>query len=148
MGKTIRGKQASDIPTVDAPALTKRLLGWAYLWVGDSNGVQIQIYTTWIFYAVLNDLCVQVSVALHQRLVQISLEMVFRGLDHFAQALERGEAEDVISYFLSSPSTPRSSQSISRAASTARCPLTADLDYNFLLLLTPMNALRPYDIYN
>lgn len=83
----------------DAFALTKRLLGLAYFWVGDSNGVQIQIYATWILYAVLNDLCAQVAVALHQPLEKISLEMVFRGLYHFAKALERGEAEDVISYF-------------------------------------------------
>lgn len=83
----------------DAFALTKRLLGLAYLWVGNSNGVQIQIYATWILYAVLNDLCAQVAVALHQPLEKISLEMVFRGLYHFAKALERGEAEDVISYF-------------------------------------------------
>ncbi len=108
----------------DAFALTKRLLGFAYLWVGDSNGVQIQIYATWILYAVLNDLCAQVSVALQQPLEKISLEMVFRGLYHFATALKRGEAEEVISYFLSSPSTPRSRQSISPTTSTARCPLT------------------------
>jgi hypothetical protein len=50
----------------DAFALTKRLLGLAYLWVGDTNGVQIQIYATWIFYALLNDLCAQVAVALNQ----------------------------------------------------------------------------------
>jgi hypothetical protein len=50
----------------DAFLLTKRLLGLAYLWVGGRNGVQIQLYATWIFYAVLNDLCSEVAVALAQ----------------------------------------------------------------------------------
>jgi hypothetical protein len=83
----------------EAFAVTKRLLGLAYLWVGDSNGVQIQIYATWILYAVLNDLCAQVAIALRQPLEKISLEMVFRGLYHFAKAVERGEAQEVISFF-------------------------------------------------
>ena len=48
----------------EAFLLTKRLLGLAYLWVGGSNGVQIQMYATWIFYAVLTDLCAEVAVAL------------------------------------------------------------------------------------
>lgn len=83
----------------DAFAVTKRLLGLAYLWGSDSNGVQIQIYATWILYAVLNDLCAQVAIALRQPLEKISIEMVFRGLYHFAKALERGDARDVIEYF-------------------------------------------------
>lgn len=41
---------------IDAFLLTKRLLGLASIWVGDTNGVQIQIFATWIFYAVLNQL--------------------------------------------------------------------------------------------
>ena len=48
----------------DAFLLTKRLLGLSYLWVGGTNGVQMQIYATWIFYAVLNDLCADVAIAL------------------------------------------------------------------------------------
>jgi hypothetical protein len=59
-----------------------RLLGLAYLWVAGSNGVQIQIYATWIFYVVLIDLCEDVAVALRQRLERISVEMVFRSLYH------------------------------------------------------------------
>ena len=68
----------------DAFLLTKRLLGLAYLWVGGRNGVQIQLYATWIFYAVLNDLCADVALALGQPLERISMEMVFRSLYHFA----------------------------------------------------------------
>jgi hypothetical protein len=84
----------------DAFALTKRLLGLAYLWVGDSNGVQIQIYATWIFYALLNELCAQVAVALNQPLERISMEMVFRGLYHYAQALLRGSQQTVVSFLV------------------------------------------------
>jgi Transposase DDE domain len=45
----------------DAFLLTKRLLGLSYFWVGGTNGVQMQVYATWIFYAVLNDLCADVA---------------------------------------------------------------------------------------
>lgn len=48
----------------DAFLLTKRLLGLAYLWVGGSNGVQIQMYATWIFYAVLVDVRGELAEAL------------------------------------------------------------------------------------
>lgn len=84
----------------DAFLLTKRLLGLAYLWVGGTNGVQIQIFATWIFYAVLNDLCSQVAVALNQPKERISVEMVFRGLYHFARALMRSESTDVVTYLV------------------------------------------------
>jgi hypothetical protein len=84
----------------DAFNLTKRLLGLAYLWVGDTNGVQIQIFATWIFYAVLNQLCTEVAVALSQPKERISYEMVFRGLYHFSRALLRGENTDFVSYLV------------------------------------------------
>lgn len=84
----------------DAFLLTKRLLGLAYLWVGSTNGVQIQIFATWIFYAVLNDLCSQVAIALNQPKERISVEMVFRGLYHFARALMRSESTDVVTYLV------------------------------------------------
>ena len=84
----------------EAFLLTKRLLGLAYLWVGGTNGVQIQIFATWIFYAVLNDLCSQVAVALNQPKERISVEMVFRGLYHFAGAVMRSESTDVVTYLV------------------------------------------------
>lgn len=77
----------------DAFLLTKRLLGLAYIWVGDTNGVQIQILATWIFYAVLNQLCTEVAIALNQPLERISTEMVFRGFYHFSLAVLRGDAK-------------------------------------------------------
>jgi Transposase DDE domain len=84
----------------DAFALTKRLLGLAYLWVGDRNAVQIQLYATWIFYALLNDLCAQVAVALNQPLERISMEMVFRGLYHYAQALLKGTQQSFVQFLV------------------------------------------------
>jgi hypothetical protein len=80
----------------DAFGITKRLLGLAYIWVGHSNGVEIQVYATWIFYALINDLCADVAIAMNQPLDAISLEMVFRGLYHFNSFSKRGEASDVI----------------------------------------------------
>ncbi|MGK7875515.1 MAG: IS4 family transposase [Xenococcaceae cyanobacterium] len=84
----------------DAFAITKRLLGLSYLWVGDTNGVQIQLFASWIFYGVLNDLCSQVAVALSQPKEVISLEMVFRALAHFHQARVEQETDDLITYLV------------------------------------------------
>ena len=84
----------------DAFNLTKRLLGLSYLWVGDRNGVQIQIFATWIFYAVLNDLCAQVAIALNQPKELISVEMVFRSIAHFYADNIEEKAHDLISYMV------------------------------------------------
>lgn len=73
----------------DAFNLTKRLLGLSYFWVGGSNGVQLQLYATWIFYAVLTELCSDVAVALSQPLERISVEMVFRSLYFFNRTRSR-----------------------------------------------------------
>jgi hypothetical protein len=70
----------------DAFLLTKQLVGLSSLWVGGSNGVQLQLYATWIIYAVLNELCAEVSLALSQPLERISVEMVFRSLYFFHQS--------------------------------------------------------------
>lgn len=84
----------------DAFLLTKRLLGLAYLWVGGSNGVQIQIYATWIFYTVLIDLSSEVAVALSQPLERISVEMVFRSLYHFSRARQLGRATEIVPFLV------------------------------------------------
>lgn len=80
--------------------LTKRLLGLAYLWVGGRNGVQIQLYATWSFYAVLNDLCTEVAVALQQPLERISVEMVFRSLYYFARTKVRDATVELIPFLV------------------------------------------------
>jgi len=62
----------------DAFALTKRLLDLAYVWTGSTNAVQLQIYATLIFYAVLVTICQQIAQALGEPLARIAVEMVFR----------------------------------------------------------------------
>ena len=62
--------------------LVKRLLDLAYIWVGSRNGVELQVYATFLFYAILLDLCDDVAEALQLPLQQISVEMVYRGLYH------------------------------------------------------------------
>ena len=84
----------------DAFSLTKRLLGLSYLWGCGSNGVKIQLYSTWIFYVLLMDLCAQVAVALRQPLESISVEMVFRSLFHFSRARQQGRATDLVSFLV------------------------------------------------
>lgn len=84
----------------EAFLLTKRLLGLAYLWVGDRNGVEVQLYATWLFYAVLSDLCDQVAQALGEPLERISVEMVFRSLYHFSRAIDMGENPELIAFLV------------------------------------------------
>jgi hypothetical protein len=74
--------------------LTKRLLGLADLWVAGSNGVQIQIYATWIFYLVLIDLGSEVAVALRQPLIDIPENHQLVDLDR-AQMLTRGDIAEL-----------------------------------------------------
>jgi hypothetical protein len=84
----------------DAFNLVKRLLGLAYFYVGATNAVQTQLWATWLLYAVLVDLTDAVAAALQRPAATISLEMVYRGLYHFTQALQRGQpaATDPVSY--------------------------------------------------
>jgi hypothetical protein len=76
--------------------LIKRLLDLAYLWVGSLNGVKVQVFATFLFYAILIDLCDDVAEQLGLALEQISVEMVYRGLYHYvtavAQQLYSGDA--------------------------------------------------------
>jgi len=68
----------------------KRLLGLSYLWTGSINGVKLQVWTTWLFYAVLIDLADAVADELAVPFDRISLEMLFRGLYHFHHAYSQG----------------------------------------------------------
>ena len=79
----------------------------SYLWTGSINGVQLQIWGTWLFYAVLVDLgdaprgsgasgsADEISLPFDR----ISLEMVYRGLYHFGVAYDKGQATDPVKYF-------------------------------------------------
>jgi hypothetical protein len=70
--------------------LVKRLLDLAYLWVGSLNGVKVQVFATFLFYAILIDLCDDVADQLGLALEQISVEMVYRGLYHYVTAIDQG----------------------------------------------------------
>ncbi len=77
----------------------KRLLGLSYLWTGSINGVKLQVWATWLFYAVLIDLADAVADELALPMSRISLEMVFRGLYHFNHAYAKGKATDPVLFF-------------------------------------------------
>ena len=82
----------------DAYALVKRLLGLAYFWCGAQNAIEMQLWATWLLYAVLVDLSDAVAEALNQPFAALSIEMVYRSLYFFTQAYHRGEASDVVAY--------------------------------------------------
>ncbi|MBD2451616.1 transposase [Nostoc sp. FACHB-152] len=65
----------------------KRLLGLSYLWTGSINGVKLQVWATWLFYAVLVDLGDAVADELSLPFDRISLEMIYRGLYHEERCL-------------------------------------------------------------
>ena len=77
----------------------KRLLGLSYLWTGSINGVKLQVWATWLFYAVLVDLGDAIADELALPFERISLEMVYRGLYHFGVAYDKGKAIDPVKYF-------------------------------------------------
>jgi hypothetical protein len=82
----------------DAYNIVKRLLGLAYFWVGSQNGVELQVWATWLLYAVLVDLTDAVAEQLNQPFAALSMEMVYRSVYYFAQAYHRGEADDPVVY--------------------------------------------------
>ena len=77
----------------------KRLLGLSYLWTGSLNGVKLQIWGTWLFYAVLVDLGDAIADELSLPFDRISLEMIYRGLYHFYVAHQKGLTSDPVKYF-------------------------------------------------
>jgi hypothetical protein len=84
----------------DTFSLVKRVLGLAYFgyWVGSDNGVQLQLWATWLLYAVLVDLTDAVAERLQQPCAALSLEMVYRSLYYFTGAYHRGQATDPVEY--------------------------------------------------
>lgn len=79
--------------------IVKRLLGLSYLWTGSINGIKLQVWATWLFYAVLVDLGDAIASELSLPFDRISLEMVYRGLYHFSVAYDQGKATDPVKYF-------------------------------------------------
>jgi len=84
----------------DAFNTVKRLLGLAYFYTASINGIQLQVWATWLLYTLLVDLTDAVAEALNRPFKDISIEMVFRGLYHFAHARHKGLALDPVDYFV------------------------------------------------
>jgi hypothetical protein len=82
----------------DAYAIVKRLLGLAYFWCGAQNAVEIQVWATWLLYAVLVDITDSVAETLHQPFAALSIEMIYRSLYFFTQARQRGQTDDLVAY--------------------------------------------------
>lgn len=82
----------------EAFLICKRLLGLSYLWSGDANAIALQVWATWLLYAVLIDLSDAVAEELNVSLSRISIEMVYRGFYHFAVAAQQGRASDPVAY--------------------------------------------------
>lgn len=82
----------------DSFNVIKRLPGLAFFWTGTINGIQIQIWATWILYAVLVDLTDAVAETLNKPFQALALEMLYRGLYHFTVAHHRGTADDPVAY--------------------------------------------------
>jgi hypothetical protein len=87
----------------EAFLLVKRLLGLAYLWREAHNAIALQVWGTWLLYAMLIDLSDAVAQELNLPLDRISVEMVFRGLYHFAVAQQYGQASDPVTYLAEHP---------------------------------------------
>ena len=82
----------------EAFLIVKRLLNLSYLWTGSVNGVLLQVWSTWLFFALLVDLGDAVAEELMLPFDRISLEMVFRSLYYFIQAYNQGAATDPVKY--------------------------------------------------
>jgi IS4 transposase len=78
----------------EAFLVVKRLLGLSYLWTGSLNGIKLQIWATWLMYAVLVDLSDAVAEAVQLPLERISMEMVLRVCNHFNYAYNQGKSTD------------------------------------------------------
>ena len=78
--------------------MVKRLLGLAYLWCGTDNAIQLQLWATWLLYAVLLDLSDAIADRLQQPLAAVSVEMTYRSLYFATQALHRGETTDPVAF--------------------------------------------------
>jgi hypothetical protein len=84
----------------EAFLVTKRLLGLSYLWSGAYNAIAVQVWASWLLYAVLVDLSDAIAEELGQPLDAMSVEMTYRGLYHYTSAAQRGEAgDDLVAWF-------------------------------------------------
>jgi hypothetical protein len=80
--------------------VTKRVLELAYLWTTSANGIQLQLYATFLFYLVCLPVCQQGAQSLNEPLARISVEMVFRAFYPYRRALARDATLELIPYLI------------------------------------------------
>jgi len=84
----------------DAFLITKSLLGLSYFFCAANNAIQVQLWATWLLYAILVDLTDQVAEALARPFADISMEMVYRALPFFVRAAHRHETQDLLAFLV------------------------------------------------
>jgi hypothetical protein len=82
----------------EAFLIVKRLLGLSYLWSGAQNAVELQLWATWLLYAVLVDLTDAVAEALNRPFAAISIARVFGSLPYAADALQKSQTASTVVY--------------------------------------------------
>lgn len=82
----------------DAFAIVKRLLGLAYFYSGAENAVEMQLWATWLLYAILVDLTDAVAETLACPVADLSLEMVYRSLYFLTRAIQQDPSTDPVRY--------------------------------------------------
>jgi hypothetical protein len=82
----------------DAFSIVKRLLGLAYFHSGAENAIQMQLWATWLLYAVLIDLTDAVAEALARPFAEVSVEMVYRSLYFVTNAVAQDPTTDPVRY--------------------------------------------------
>jgi FMN phosphatase YigB (HAD superfamily) len=69
--------------------VVKRLLGLAYFYCGAENAVEMQLWATWLLYAVLVDLTDAIAEALERPFNEVSMEMVYQDAEGYADLTAR-----------------------------------------------------------
>lgn len=123
--------------------LVKRLLNLAYLWVGSLNGVQLQVWATFLFYAILIDLCDAVADQLNLPLERISVEMVYRSLYFYTVAVRDGYTKSAPEYL--AEDAPGLGI-VKRQRSRASPSLAAQIRNAMLSSAPPSNSIPPLSI--
>ena len=84
----------------EAFLITKSLLGLSYFFCGANNAICLQVWATWLLYAVLVDLTDTVAEALARPFADISMEMVYRALPFYVRAAHRNETDDLLAFLV------------------------------------------------
>jgi Transposase DDE domain len=84
----------------DAFLTTKSLLGLSYFFCAADNAISLQVWATWLLYAVLVDLTDMVAEALAKPFADISMEMVYRALPFYVRAAHRHETDDLLAFLV------------------------------------------------